>query len=102
MFNRNYQSLYDLDRQYAIQYEKLKGRELDHYDKEIKYDKMKNEHKKQLLIIEAAKASKLLELPISFKLTFNEFNGYKIEYNGKVFETYNYLFDDYIKKIFFN
>ncbi len=98
-FGRNHQSLYELDRQFAIQEEKLKGRDLELYDRDIKYQKLKEEQKKEWLIKAAAIASKQLELPFSFKLSFNKFNGYKVEYNGKVFETYNYLFDDYIQNL---
>ncbi len=98
-FGRNYESLYQLDRQYAIEVEKLKGRDLELYDRDIVLNKNKQFQKKLWLIQKAAGATKYLEGSISFKLSFNEFNGYKVEYNGKVFETYNYLFDDYLQKI---
>ncbi len=105
-FGRNYNSLYELDRQFAIEVEKLKGRDLELYDRDIVLHKNKLLQKKLWLFKEAQKCLNVIykcrKQPISFKLSFNKFNGYKVEYNGKVFETYNYLFDDYIQKIFFN
>ncbi len=102
-FGRNHESLYELDREWAIRVEKLKGRELNHYDRTINDDRRKNEQKKEWLMEEAeALLSQSIDKKKSFKLSFNQFNGYKVEYNGKVFETYNYLFTDYIQKIFFN
>ena len=105
-FGRNHESLYRLDREWAIKTEKLKGRELVHYDRSIRDQKRKEFQKKIWLMISTQEALNVIyglrKRPVSFKLSFNEFNGYRVEYNGKVFETYNYLFDDYIQKIFFN
>ena len=36
----------------------------------------------------------------SFKLSFNEFNGYKVSYNGIEYETYNYLGNQYVRCVF--
>ena len=99
-FGRDYNSLYDLDRVWAIKVEKLKGRDLKLYDRDIELQKNKDFQRKTWVIkTSALLLEKSLQKTKSFKLSFNEFNGYKIEYNGKSIETYNYLYDDYVQKI---
>ncbi len=100
-FGRNYDKLYELDRNWVIEKEKLKGRELDRYDRNIELEKQKQYQKKVWILIEAKEQLEASTIKNkSFKLSFNEYNGYRIEYNGKVYETYNFLFDEYVKKIF--
>ena len=110
-WGRNHLSLYKLDREFAIEKEKLTGRDLTLYDRDIELQKRKEWQKKEWLIRSAQKymdkyyeENKELKKKdlVSFKLSFNEFNGYVIEFNGDRFETFNYLFDDYIEKIFLN
>jgi hypothetical protein len=95
----NFEELYKLDRTYAIEKEKLKGRELDLYDKSINLDKRKYLEKKVYLIkliIELFTEYKKID---NFKFNFNEYNGYYIKYEDFEFTTYNYLGDEYIKEI---
>ena len=102
-FGRNHQSLYDLDRDHYIKMERPDKRDLIYYDRGIAYEKKKEDQKKEWLMKEAQELlNKSPQKKKSFSLTFNEFNGYKVEYNGVVFETYNYLFNDYIRRVFDN
>ena len=99
-FGRDYNKLYKLDRKYAIEEENLSGFELRLYDKDIEQQKRKEEQKKVWLMNKSQNHLNQLENKISFKLSFNKYNGYRVEYNGKSFETYNYLGNKYILEIF--
>tara|TARA_R110000787_G_scaffold13365_4_gene41998 strand:+ start:177 stop:554 length:378 start_codon:yes stop_codon:yes gene_type:complete len=99
----NHEDLYHKDRDYAINTEKLIGNDLRLYDRDIVDVRRYTEDKKIKLLqstIETLKLFKENERNIStFKLYFNEYNGYILEYNGKKIETYNYLNELYVKII---
>lgn len=87
--------LYDMDREWAISVEKLSKRDLRLYDKDIvDVRRYTEENKSKLIVFTQKKLKILLDLDkdiSSFKLSFNEYNGYIVEFKDKKIETYNYL-----------
>ena len=108
----NEERLYQLDRQYAIEKEKLKGRDLDLYDKEMTELRRNNWTKKEWLMRECAdltesfkyRKTKYLKRKIKrnlkVKFHLNEYNGYVIQVNKERYETFNNLTNEYMRECF--
>lgn len=103
--NKNHDDLYKLDRIFVVMVEKFGRGDLHQYDRNMRYERDHEHNLKCELIRDTTRILKNIckyrEDDLSFKLSFNDFNGYKIEYNGKKYETYNYLGDKYVMDIFF-
>ena len=91
--NYSYEELYKLDRDYAIEKEKLKGRDLKLYDRDIKLFKEKLQQEKEWLMEYVLERTNNIK---SFKFCFNKYNGYDIRYKNKTIRTFNYLKSMYI------